>query len=47
MIENVVGVMGMPLGLGMNLVVNDQQYIVPMVVEEPSVDRGAWAPHAS
>ena len=37
MIENVVGVMGMPLGLGMNLVVNDQQYIVPMVVEEPSV----------
>jgi hydroxymethylglutaryl-CoA reductase len=37
MIENVVGVMGMPLGLGMNLVVNDQHYIVPMVVEEPSV----------
>ena len=37
MIENVVGVMGMPLGLGMNLVVNEQQYIVPMVVEEPSV----------
>ena len=37
MIENVVGVMGMPLGLGMNLVVNDKQYIVPMVVEEPSV----------
>ena len=37
MIENVVGVMGMPLGLGMNLVVNDRQYVVPMVVEEPSV----------
>ena len=37
MIENVVGVMGLPLGLGMNLVVNDKQYIVPMVVEEPSV----------
>jgi hydroxymethylglutaryl-CoA reductase len=37
MIENVVGVMGMPLGLGMNLVVNDKQYVVPMVVEEPSV----------
>jgi hydroxymethylglutaryl-CoA reductase len=37
MIENVVGVMGMPLGLGMNLVVNNRQYIVPMVVEEPSV----------
>jgi hydroxymethylglutaryl-CoA reductase len=37
MIENVVGVMGLPLGLGMNLLVNDKHYIVPMVVEEPSV----------
>ena len=37
MIENVVGVMGMPLGLGMNLLVNGREYIVPMVVEEPSV----------
>ena len=37
MIENVVGVMGLPLGLGMNLMVNDKQYVVPMVVEEPSV----------
>jgi hydroxymethylglutaryl-CoA reductase len=37
MVENVVGVMGLPLGLGMNLVVNGKQYIVPMVVEEPSV----------
>jgi hydroxymethylglutaryl-CoA reductase len=37
MIENVVGVMGMPLGLGMNLMVNKREYIVPMVVEEPSV----------
>lgn len=37
MIENVVGVMGLPLALGMNLVVNEKQYIVPMVVEEPSI----------
>jgi hydroxymethylglutaryl-CoA reductase len=37
MIENVVGVMGLPLGLGMNLLVNGKQYVVPMVVEEPSV----------
>jgi hydroxymethylglutaryl-CoA reductase len=37
MIENVVGVMGLPLGLGMNLLVNDKPYVVPMVVEEPSV----------
>jgi hydroxymethylglutaryl-CoA reductase len=37
MIENVVGVMGLPLGLGMNLCVNGKRYIVPMAVEEPSV----------
>jgi hydroxymethylglutaryl-CoA reductase len=37
MIENVVGVMGLPLGLGMNLSVNGKRYIVPMAVEEPSV----------
>lgn len=37
MIENVVGVMGMPLGLGMNMLVNDKPYVVPMVVEEPSI----------
>ena len=37
MIENVVGVMGLPLGLGMNLRVNDKRYIVPMAIEEPSV----------
>jgi hydroxymethylglutaryl-CoA reductase len=37
MIENVIGVMGLPLALGMNLVVNARQYIVPMVVEEPSI----------
>lgn len=37
MIENVVGVMGLPLGLGMNLLVDGKEYVVPMVVEEPSV----------
>ena len=37
MVENVVGVMGLPLGLGMNLVVNGRRYVVPMAVEEPSV----------
>ncbi len=37
MIENVVGVMGLPLGLGMNLVVNGREFIAPMVVEEPSI----------
>ena len=37
MIENVVGVMGLPLALGMNLRVNGKRYIVPMAIEEPSV----------
>ncbi len=37
MIENAVGVFGMPLGLGLNLQVNGRDYLVPMVVEEPSV----------
>ena len=37
MVENVVGVIGLPLGLGMNLVVNGRRYVVPMAVEEPSV----------
>lgn len=37
MIENVISVFGMPMALGLNFVVNDKQYIVPMVVEEPSI----------
>ena len=37
MVENVVGVIGLPLGLGMNLLVNNRRYVVPMAVEEPSV----------
>ena len=37
MIENVVGVFGLPMGLGLNFVINDKPYVVPMVVEEPSV----------
>jgi len=37
MIENVVGVFGLPMGLGLNFKINDQPYIVPMVVEEPSI----------
>ncbi len=37
MIENVIGVMGLPIGLGMNFLVNGKDYIVPMVVEEPSI----------
>ncbi|MDJ0974943.1 MAG: hydroxymethylglutaryl-CoA reductase, degradative [Planctomycetota bacterium] len=37
LIENVVGTFGMPFGLGLNFLVNDREYVVPMVVEEPSV----------
>lgn len=37
MIENVVGVFGLPMGLGLNFIINDRPYIVPMVVEEPSI----------
>jgi hydroxymethylglutaryl-CoA reductase len=37
MIENAIGVFGLPLGLGLNMQINGRDYIVPMVVEEPSV----------
>ena len=37
MIENAIGILGMPIGLGLNLVVNGRDYVVPMAVEEPSV----------
>jgi hydroxymethylglutaryl-CoA reductase len=37
MIENAIGVFTLPLGLGLNLLVNGRDYVVPMVVEEPSV----------
>ncbi|MGF1669753.1 MAG: hydroxymethylglutaryl-CoA reductase, degradative [Balneolaceae bacterium] len=37
MIENVIGVFGLPMGLGLNFIINDKPYIVPMVVEEPSI----------
>lgn len=41
MIENVVGRYALPLGLGLNFVVNGREVIVPMVVEEPSIVAGA------
>ncbi|MBT8131533.1 MAG: hydroxymethylglutaryl-CoA reductase, partial [Gammaproteobacteria bacterium] len=37
MIENVIGVMGLPVGLGLNFVINENEYVVPLVVEEPSI----------
>lgn len=37
MVENVVGVFGLPLAIAPNFVVNDRECIVPLVVEEPSI----------
>lgn len=37
MIENVVGAMPTPLGIGVNFLVNDRDYLIPMAIEEPSV----------
>ena len=37
MIENVVGTFALPLAVGVNLTINGQDKLVPMVVEEPSI----------
>jgi hydroxymethylglutaryl-CoA reductase len=37
MVENVIGVYGLPLGIGLNFQVNGRDFLVPMCVEEPSV----------
>lgn len=43
MIENQVGIMGIPIGLLRGLTVNDKEYNVPMATEEPSVVAAACA----
>jgi hydroxymethylglutaryl-CoA reductase len=40
MIENVVGVFGLPMGLGLNFLINNKDYVIPLVVEEPSIVAG-------
>ncbi len=37
MIENAVGVYALPLGIATNFLLNGKEYLIPMVVEEPSV----------
>lgn len=37
MVENVIGVFGLPMGLGLNFVINQKAYVIPLVVEEPSI----------
>ena len=41
MIENAVGIYGLPLGIAANFIVNGRELLVPMVIEEPSVVAGA------
>lgn len=41
MIENVIGLYGLPLGIALNFQVNGRDVLVPMAVEEPSVVAGA------
>ena len=40
MIENVVGVFGLPMGVALNFLINNRDYVVPLVVEEPSIVAG-------
>ena len=37
LVENCIGVISLPIGLGLNFVINGQKYSVPMSTEEPSV----------
>ena len=37
LIENVVGVYGLPLGIAPNFQINGRDYLIPMAIEEPSV----------
>ncbi len=41
LIENVVGVFGMPLGIALNFLIDGSEVLVPMAIEEPSVVAGA------
>ena len=37
MVENVIGVMPVPMGVAMNFLINGREVVVPMAIEEPSV----------
>ena len=41
MIENAIGIFSLPLGLGLNFIINGREVVVPMAIEEPSVVAGA------
>ncbi|NLX09301.1 MAG: hydroxymethylglutaryl-CoA reductase, degradative [Chloroflexi bacterium] len=40
MIENVIGLYALPFGVATNFLINGRDYLVPMVVEEPSIVAG-------
>jgi len=37
MIENVFGILPVPLGIAVNFLINSKDYLIPMAIEEPSV----------
>lgn len=37
MVENGLGTFGLPLGIAVNFLINERDYLIPMAVEEPSV----------
>ena len=37
MIENVIGTFSLPLGMGLNFLIDGKDYMIPMAVEEPSI----------
>lgn len=40
MIENVVGLFSLPMGVALNFLINGRDYVIPLVVEEPSIVAG-------
>jgi hydroxymethylglutaryl-CoA reductase len=41
MVENAIGTFALPLGIGLNFIVNGREVLIPMTIEEPSVIAGA------
>ncbi len=37
MVENAIGIFSLPLGIATNFRINQKDYLIPMVIEEPSV----------
>ncbi len=37
MVENAIGTFSLPLGIATNFTINGKDYLIPMVIEEPSV----------